>query len=59
MFVRLILKERIKVESKIKRVEKEQGSRKGGSDGEPSRGRLQPSRRIERAFLGCEEQQRY
>ena len=36
-----------------------QDSEKGGSDGEPSRGRLQPSRRTERAFLGCEEQQRY
>ena len=32
-----ILKEWINVESKIKQVEKEQGSRKGGSDSEPSR----------------------
>ena len=39
--MRLSLKDRINVESKIKRVEKEQGSRKGGSDGEPSGGRLQ------------------
>ena len=39
--MRLSLKERINVESKINRVEIEQGSRKGGSDSEPSRGRLQ------------------
>ena len=49
--MRLILKVWIYMANKTKQFEKEQGSRKGGSDSEPSRGRLQ-LKQANRVF-GC------
>ena len=49
--MRLSVKEQISIKNKIKQVEKEQGSRKGGSDSEPSRRRLQ-LKQANRVF-GC------